>query len=414
MSTDRSVSTGPIRPREHNEPERTDRWETLDLLVVCHKYNTFVKDQTELLAAAFDSVTVLVRYNPIAEVSEFLPIQWLRPYRKAVRLDLTDVPANVTVEVTSLLYLPTDRGYEKLGAKHARAVGEQVERLGIDLDLIHAHFTWTAGYAATQLGDERDVPVILTVHANRDRFLDEFRSGIPGIYETWRSADTVIRVNERDVRLLERYNENVHAIPNGFSRKRYRLLDREEARSALEIDPDRALVFTLGELNSRKGTRYLIEAIPQVLAEHGDVLCVIGGQGTGIRELERRVRELGLEDHVEILGYVPEERVDLWMNACDVFTLASLAEGNPTVMFEALGCGKPYVGTNVGGVEEIITSEDYGLLCEPGDPDALAAILVEGLDREWDTERIAAYAEKFTWERITAEIESLYAEALDE
>lgn len=158
----------------------------------------------------------------------------------------------------------------------------------------------------------------------------------------------------------------------------------------------------------------MIEAIPQVLAEHGDVLCVIGGQGTGIRELERRVRELGLEDHVEILGYVPEERVDLWMNACDVFTLASLAEGNPTVMFEALGCGKPYVGTNVGGVEEIITSEDYGLLCEPGDPDALAAILVEGLDREWDTERIAAYAEKFTWERITAEIESLYAEALDE
>jgi len=401
------------RPPAAAEPERTGRWGDRDLLVVCHNYDTFVKSQVDPLAAAFDTVTVLIRYNPLAEISEHLPIQWLRPYRKEAKTDLAAVPSNVTVELTPLLYLPTDRGYEKLGAHHARSVRDQIDRLGVDPDVIHAHFTWTAGYAATRIGAERDVPTFVTVHANRDRFLEEYTSGIPGVYATWRDADALIRVNERDVPLLERYSDRVRAIPNGFSRDRYRLLDQRDARAELGIDADRKVIFTLGTLKRRKGHRYLIEAMEEVIETHPEALCVIGGQGAARRELERQVRDLESGDHVEILGYVPEERVDVWMNACDVFCLPSLSEGNPTVMFEALGCEKPYVGTDVGGVGEIITSEEYGLLCEPADPAALAAILVEGLDRKWDAERIGTYAEAFTWESVTREIEALYAEVLE-
>jgi len=401
------------RPSAAAGPGRADRWGNRDLLVVCHNYDTFVKSQVDPLAAAFDSVTVLVRYNPLAEVSEYLPIQWLRPYRKTAKTDLAAVPSNVTVELTPLVYLPTDRGYEKLGAHHARAVRDQIDRLEVDPDVIHAHFTWTAGYAATRIGAERGVPTFVTAHANRERFLEEYTSGTPEVYETWRAADAVIRVNERDVPLLERYSDRVRAIPNGFSRDRYRLLDRRDARAELNVDSDRKVIFTLGTLKRRKGHRYLIEAMEEVIETHPDALCVIGGQGTARRELERQARDRGLEEHVEILGYVPEERVDIWMNACDLFCLPSLSEGNPTVMFEALGCEKPYVGTDVGGVGEIITSEEYGLLCEPADPAALAAILTEGLEREWDAGHIGAYAEAFTWESVIQEIEALYAEVLD-
>jgi glycosyltransferase involved in cell wall biosynthesis len=409
-----ALSTRTMPPSEVVESPQVGRWADRDLLIVCHNYDTFVKSQVDPLAAAFDSVTILVRYNPIAAVSDYLPIQWLRPYRKEAKLDLASVPENVTVAVTPLWYLPTDRGYERLGGKHARALRAQVDRLGIDPDLIHAHFTWTAGYAATRLGADREVPVVLTVHANRDRFLDEYTSGLPDVYETWRDADAVVRVNERDVPLLERYSENVRAIPNGFSRDRYRLLDRDEARSELGVDPDRKVIFTLGTLKRRKGHRFLVEAMERVVAEFPDALCVIGGQGATLRDLRRRVRRRGLEDHVEILGYVPEREVDVWMNACDAFCLPSLSEGNPTVMFEALGCGKPYVGTAVGGVSEVITDEAYGLLCEPANPDALAAALTEALGREWDAEGIRTYADAFTWERITDGIEGLYASLLDD
>jgi glycosyltransferase involved in cell wall biosynthesis len=174
------------------------------------------------------------------------------------------------------------------------------------------------------------------------------------------------------------------------------------------------VVFTLGTLKRRKGHRYLLKAMGQVIEARPEALCVIGGQGATARELERQRSALGLEEHVGILGFVPEEEVDLWMNACDAFCLPSLSEGNPTVMFEALGCGKPYLGTDVGGVSEVITSAEYGLLCEPADPEALAGVLLDGLAREWDRERIGAYAENFTWETVTAEIAALYADVLDE
>jgi len=80
--------------------------------------------------------------------------------------------------------------------------------------------------------------------------------------------------------------------------------------------------------------------------------------------------------------------MNLWINAADIFVLPSLGEGNPTIMFECLGCGKPFVGTTVGGVPEVITSDDYGLLVEPADPKDLARKILMALGREWDREAI--------------------------
>jgi glycosyltransferase involved in cell wall biosynthesis len=73
-------------------------------------------------------------------------------------------------------------------------------------------------------------------------------------------------------------------------------------------------------------------------------------------------------------------------------------------MFESLGFGKPFVGTKVGRVPEIITSEDYGLLCEPANPKALAEKILRALDKEWDKEKILEYVERFTWDNIVKEI----------
>lgn len=391
----------------------TRRFGEENLLVVSHDYNTFTKTPIDRLAKQFNTVTVLVRYNPIAEISNYLPIEWLQPYRKAAKIDRTDLPANVTVKTTSLVYLPTAGGYERLGPKHATAVENQVEQIDREFDLIHAHFTWTAGHAAAQVAKTQDIPLVITVHANRDRFLQEYTSGRAGVYETWRRADAVIRINKRDVPLLERYNTNVLSIPNGYSRDRYPLLDPSEARAQLGIDAATDLIFSLGELNRRKGYRYLIEAMKQVVEHRESVLCAIGGHGQTERELKRQVREAGLDDCVEILGFVPESELPVWMNACDVFCLPSLSEGNPTVMFEALGCGKPYIGSAVGGVREIITTDEYGLLCEPADPPALAARLLEGIEHDWNREHILTYAKQYRWENITQRIETVYAVALE-
>jgi glycosyltransferase involved in cell wall biosynthesis len=89
-----------------------------------------------------------------------------------------------------------------------------------------------------------------------------------------------------------------------------------------------------------------------------------------------------------------------------------LVEGNPTVMFETLGCGKPFIGTKVGGVPEIIKSNEYGLLTEAKDVEGLAENIIKALDRDWDEEKILEYSKNFTWSNITDEVSQIYKELM--
>jgi glycosyltransferase involved in cell wall biosynthesis len=96
------------------------------------------------------------------------------------------------------------------------------------------------------------------------------------------------------------------------------------------------------------------------------------------------------------------------MNTADLFVLPSLTDGNPTVMFECLGCGIPFIGTRVGGVPEVINSDDYGLLVDPGNSNDLAEKILIGLEREWDRNKILEYADQYSSEKISKQIISIY------
>ena len=92
--------------------------------------------------------------------------------------------------------------------------------------------------------------------------------------------------------------------------------------------------------------------------------------------------------------------------------MSSINEGVPTVLFEAMACGKPFVGTDVGGIPEIISDDRLGILMKPGDPAALAEAINKALDRDWDAEYILRYAEQFTWENIATRTTEVYKAAL--
>lgn len=386
-----------------------------DVLVVSHGYQTFTKNQVDRLAERVNSVHVLVRYNRIADIGEYLPIRRLKPHRRSARIDRTDQPDNVTVIPMPLWYLPIDRHYRKLGEKHYEAVRETVAGLPTEFDLIHAHFTWTAGYAAVRLGQERDIPTVLTVHENEQWLAELAEDGPEGVYETWRGADAIVRVNEKDVPMLAAFNDDVYSVPNGFSRAEFPSYDRDEARETLGVSAETDLVFGLGGMRRRKRWHHLIDAMAVLDDRRTDVRCVLAGQGPEVRAFRDRVADRNLSDVVDVRGYLPQEEVALWMNAADVFCLPSASEGNPTVLFEALGCGTPYVGTRAGGVPEILPSDDYGLTCEPDRPERLVEILDEGLSREWDREAIRTYGEQFTWGRIVDQlVDEVYAEVLKE
>jgi glycosyltransferase involved in cell wall biosynthesis len=152
-----------------------------------------------------------------------------------------------------------------------------------------------------------------------------------------------------------------------------------------------------------------------VNASRNDVILYIVGKGSLRRALQSLIDKCDLQEMVILAGgNKPVEEITLWMNSCDFFVLSSLSEGNPTVMFEALGCGKPFIGTKVGGIPDIVVDENLGILVDPGDSNSLAKALLKAIDRDWNAEYISNYADQFTWYKIAEKVANLYRDVLED
>ena len=195
--------------------------------------------------------------------------------------------------------------------------------------------------------------------------------------------------------------EKVVHIPNGYNPGRFGKIEKREARDHLSISQTDLVLVNVAWLMEKKGQTYLIKAMKSVLDSDPDVLCYIIGKGPLESELNAELFDLGLTERVILTGYLPLEEMVLYMNAADLFVLPSLDEGNPIVMFEALSLGLPYVGTDVGGIPEIITDDRYGYLVESKDVQGLASKILKARRRKWDHDIIRNYGEKFQWSIIT-------------
>ena len=212
----------------------------------------------------------------------------------------------------------------------------------------------------------------------------------------------------------ETISQKVMTIYNGFDGSSFKNIPQKNARSSLGLPSDKKIILSVGNLLPVKGYEYLITATKEIVKKRKDILFIVIGDGPLRKKLESIVSELELKRYFYFAGIKQHSEIPLWMNAADLFVLPSLNEGNPTVMFEALGVGLPFIGTAVGGVPEIITSEDYGLLCPPADPECLAEKILMGLEKDWDREKIRKYAKQFTWEEIAKEVMGVYNEILKE
>ncbi|MDV3104092.1 glycosyltransferase family 4 protein [Thermococcus waiotapuensis] len=397
----------------------------MKILVITTFYRWFVKDLVDVQAKYVDEIHVLVRHNRIAELVKLslfskLPfpyLNWVKYYTKETLLDLYNMPENVKAYLVSTYYLIPDGKNKGLGEKLFGLYMKYIQKKHLSFDLIHAHFIWPQGYVAAKLARKFNVPLIITAHGH-DVYDIPFRDSdwFEKIKFALDSADHVITVSNSNRKILvERLGvaeEKVSVIPNGFDSSLFYPMDKVEVRQKLGLPLDKKILLNVANLVPVKGHEFLIKAMGDVLKVRRDVLLVIVGDGSLRARLDGLVKKLGLERYVKFVGAKPHKEIPLWMNAADLFVLPSLSEGNPTVMFEALGVGLPFVGTAVGGVPEIITSEDYGLLCPPADPECLAEKILISLEKEWDREKIRRYAEQFTWENIAKQILRVYEEVL--
>lgn len=383
-----------------------------NLLVISNNYpdrddayigSIFVKEQLRCIKDYFDTVFVI---SPVAYGVDRLRHTTHKNYQYD----------NVRVYFPKYFNLPFlyTRGKQIWRSLEADAVLSLIEEEGLVFDLIHAHMTWPSGAVAVELKDRLNVPVVITEHTS-----DDFRAAAKSRDPCWRRAlnasDAIIRVRGGDLDLFKSFDvaeEKIHIIVNGYNADQFFPMSVSESRARLGLPQDKKILLYVGAFDPVKGHRFFVDAVSRIVRHRQDILGVVVGSGKLHGALKQQIEQLDLGEFLHLVGAKPHSEIPLWMNACDLFVLPSLNEGNPTVMFEALGCGKPFVGTRVGGVPEIITSDEYGLLVEPGDSDALAEKILLALEKEWDQEALLRHTARYTWENIGQQIALVYASVL--
>lgn len=196
------------------------------------------------------------------------------------------------------------------------------------------------------------------------------------------------------------------------------LPERRLARVELDLPEERRVALFLGLIRPYKGVDVLVEAAAG-LAPDSDWFVVVAGEpwgGLGGR-LRREVATRGLDRRMRLdLGWIPEERMPLYLAAADVLVLPYLRGSQSAVAPLALASGLPVVTTAVGGVPEIVVDGENGLVVPAGDPGAITAAL-ESLSRERLTALAAGAgrsAERLSWDGYAAALESLIGRTIRE
>jgi len=189
-----------------------------------------------------------------------------------------------------------------------------------------------------------------------------------------------------------------HRVPPGTS-----------AKAQLRMEGRRVLL-TVSALGPRKGHRFVLEALKELIEEFPDLLYVYTGKGPEKEAIEEQTRQLGLEQHVRPAGFIETAEVMRYYQAADLFVMVSYCPENPSdfegfgiVYLEAAYWGVPSVAARFAGPEEVIGDGETGVLVDPSDPSRLVTTLRDLLQNPSKTRRLGEAARQQVLKKYTSE-----------
>ena len=194
--------------------------------------------------------------------------------------------------------------------------------------------------------------------------------------------------------------------------------DRKLAKSEVGLLPDALVVGVVAHLTAKKGHKWFLDAVAPLLRTFPSLQILFLGEGEERANLREQVGALKLENRVIFAGFHPD--VVPWMSAMDVLVLPPIAkEGFGRVLVEAGAMSVPVIGTDVGGIGEVIVPGETGFVVAPGDASALQTALSALLDDAELREKMGAAGRQralneFSQERMVEQTESVYRELLAE
>ena len=293
-----------------------------------------------------------------------------------------------------------------------RATRHLLEQQSLPFDLIHAHWAYRSGYVAYRLAREFRKPLVISVlGSDANHWLYE-KNKRKKLMQALHGAEAIISISQALQRRLVDHGiagNKIFIIPQGidlnqFSLRPSRLETHVRARFGNSF-----VCACIANHYPVKGLDLLLRALARTQSR---IAVILIGDGPERGKLEAIARLLEIDSRVWFTGQKPHDQIPNWINAADALVLPSRNEGLPTVMVEALACGKPVVATDVGGVREVLVDANLGIIVPPENVQALAAALEAMPQRHWDHQAIRRRGQDFSWDQFNRKLGQVYHHVL--
>jgi glycosyltransferase involved in cell wall biosynthesis len=305
-----------------------------------------------------------------------------------------------------------------------RVVGDELSHGGVSLIVSHHSL-----YTAPVLSQIKALPLVVHFHgpfaaessAEDSRFI---HNAIKQMVErtVYSRAVRCITLSKAFATILhESYGvprERIRIVPGAVETARFDPPEsRIQARQRLGWPTDRPILLSVRRLHRRMGLENLIDAVRTVRQRVPDILVVIAGTGWMAHELRQHITAAKLEDHVRLIGFIPDTDLPVAYRAADLTVVPSVSlEGFGLTTVESLAVGTPAIVTPVGGSPEVVGGLSHDLIVPDWTPAALAAAITAAFRGELKlptAEECRDFARKnFDWATVTQKIRAVYDEAL--
>ncbi|HHY43136.1 MAG TPA: glycosyltransferase family 4 protein [Thermoanaerobacterales bacterium] len=223
-------------------------------------------------------------------------------------------------------------------------------------------------------------------------------------------------------KFLRNLKNNMEWVPPGVDIKKYEYTPLKAVREEYGIPANSDIILFVGVMNkatSHKGVKTLFNAFKKICKDTGSFLVMVG-KGNMISNYIRICKDLEIDERVVFTGFIEESTLINFYRESKILILPSttIQEGFGMVLIEANACGKPVIGSKIGGIKYVIKDGETGLLVPPGDPDALADAIMKILDDEDLAHRMGSNGrrmvmEKYTWNKSAKMTERIFENLLN-
>ncbi len=288
------------------------------------------------------------------------------------------------------------------------------------LDILHVHYAIphaVCAILAKQMACH-DVKIVTTLHGTDITVLGNDPSLTELIKFGIEKSDVVTAVSNSlalQTNELLAPDKEISTVYNFIDERVYRKTDSSNLRHEYEIRDYEKVIIHVSNFRAVKRVKDVVQAFALIRKQISAKLMLVG-DGPEISEITKLIKRLGLDADVLLLG--KQDNLNELYSISDLNLLLSEKESFGLVLLEGMACGVPAIGTNVGGIPEVIVDGETGFICHVGDIEAIAEkailLLQDGqLHNQFSRAGIMAVETKFHSNTITKQYEAIYRKLLN-